>query len=519
MHPSIPRLLAIVSICVAAWRIGTMSASYSATYDEPAHIGIGLEWWDRGSYTYEQQHPPLARVSAAFGPYLLGAKAQGRADFWEEGSQALGLGPEHRERLWAARWSGWFWFAVAAIGLCVLGRACLPGQGWLWALVAFCHLPPVLAHASLATTDMPAVAGMVWAVGGSLAFLRLPSAGMALGAGLGAALAVGTKFSNVPFLGLVLLPVLFVHRSRLRDSMFWRYLPLALLVTFVILWSTYRFGTGRVPVLPWGVPLGQLYSGYGELRAHLLHGHPSYLLGEFRQFGWWYYFPVLAAFKMPLAWLAALALNFVWLLRSKGRGNLDLAAINLGALLAFASAMPSVINIGIRHMLPLMPLFTLGAVGLCGALGTRQGGIASWMPRANIALCCLLAAEVWMRRPDYLPWFNLAAGQHPERIAVDSNLDWGQDLYLLESRMSDWKQGPPRVSLFTRDAIGHPGLAALPPVPEMEPTPGIHVISKTLLEMECARRKAYCWLHGKRPVETIGSTLLVYSIGDVPLPQ
>src|SRR5216683_7341492 len=48
---------------------------FSHTFDEPAHIAAGMELLDRGTFTYEQQHPPLARLAVAVGPYLLGARS------------------------------------------------------------------------------------------------------------------------------------------------------------------------------------------------------------------------------------------------------------------------------------------------------------------------------------------------------------------------------------------------------------------------------------------------------------
>src|SRR5437868_6554409 len=56
--------------------IGTYSV-FSHTYDEPTHIAAGMELLDRGAFTYKQQHPPLARLAVAIGPYLLGARSPG----------------------------------------------------------------------------------------------------------------------------------------------------------------------------------------------------------------------------------------------------------------------------------------------------------------------------------------------------------------------------------------------------------------------------------------------------------
>src|SRR5262249_44340578 len=38
--------------------------------------------------------------------------------------------------------------------------------------------------------------------------------------------------------------------------------------------------------------------------------------------------------------------------------------------------------------------------------------------------------------PDYLAWFNGLAGRHPDRVLLDSNLDWGQDLYRLRDALA-----------------------------------------------------------------------------------
>src|SRR5271168_2199305 len=62
-------LIILMSLFLAAstWRV------YSHTWDEPEHLAAGLELLDRGRYEYDIEHPPLARVLIAMGPYLAGA--------------------------------------------------------------------------------------------------------------------------------------------------------------------------------------------------------------------------------------------------------------------------------------------------------------------------------------------------------------------------------------------------------------------------------------------------------------
>ena len=67
-------LIVLVLIGLGAGRIIDTYKVFSQTNDEPPHIACGLEWIELGSYNYEPQHPPLARVAVALGPYLDGAR-------------------------------------------------------------------------------------------------------------------------------------------------------------------------------------------------------------------------------------------------------------------------------------------------------------------------------------------------------------------------------------------------------------------------------------------------------------
>src|SRR3954469_7006970 len=68
------RAIALAAVLLASVRIVATYNVFSHTMDEPAHIGAGMEWLDKKTYTWESQPPPLARVAAALGPYLLGSR-------------------------------------------------------------------------------------------------------------------------------------------------------------------------------------------------------------------------------------------------------------------------------------------------------------------------------------------------------------------------------------------------------------------------------------------------------------
>jgi hypothetical protein len=51
-----------------------------------------------------------------------------------------------------------------------------------------------------------------------------------------------------------------------------------------------------------------------------------------------------------------------------------------------------------------------------------------------------------LQHPNYLAYFNELVGDKPEKIIVDSNLDWGQDTLRLARRL---KQRGTQVNYFT----------------------------------------------------------------------
>src|SRR5689334_18512467 len=58
---------------------------FAPTFDEPAHIAAGMQLVDKGEFTYEPLHPPLARIAVALGPYAAGFRSQNGGDMWIEG--------------------------------------------------------------------------------------------------------------------------------------------------------------------------------------------------------------------------------------------------------------------------------------------------------------------------------------------------------------------------------------------------------------------------------------------------
>src|SRR5262249_32425150 len=152
---------------------------------------------------------------------------------------------------------------------------------------------------------------------------------------------------------------------------------------------------------------------------------PGYLLGEVSRNGFLEYFPVIFAVKTPLPVLILLIVSIpLWVIRRTRMPGLFML---VPVIVYFASAVSSRMNIGVRHILPIYPfLFVL--LGGSAAFFWNRGG--AWAKRGLIVLA---AWQVWSSAaiyPDYLTFFSELAGgpKNGHRVALDSNLDWGQDL-------------------------------------------------------------------------------------------
>lgn len=135
--------------------------------------------------------------------------------------------------------------------------------------------------------------------------------------------------------------------------------------------------------------------------------------------GWWHYYPVALAVKVPLAVGLLLVARLAFGPRQALRGaNLLLTAL---PLLFLALAMvASKRNYGVRYLLPMAPVAIVWLAAL--ATGPRAVRALAWLGASGLALATFAA------HPHHLSYFNhLAGGTWGGRFVLsDSNLDWGQ---------------------------------------------------------------------------------------------
>lgn len=407
----------VALLVIATARIVATYPVFNDTVDESWHIGCGMEWLSGRAYDCNPEHPPLARGMMALGPYLAGARYNGDPRGAVAGRAVLNHGGDFDRMLALARMGilPFFWLAVLTVYLWT--RRALGEPAAFFATLCFTMFPSILAHAGLATTDMPAVGSIGAAFLAMLVWLETPGWKRALPFAAALALAVLSKFTSLAFLPAATLCFLVWVRPSLKRPL--RSVALVAVCAALLIWAGYRFHFNHVPA-------PGLWQGIRDVISHNDTGHPGYLLGQFGTRGWWYYYPVAMAVKTPLALLALIAAGIVACCKRRVFAPLAFA---LGILL-FAAAF-SHINLGIRHILPAY-------IGLCVAAGAGAAWMWSAGQAPRVIACALL---LWLivasarSHPDYLAYFNELAGQYPENILVDSDLDWGQDMKRLAARM------------------------------------------------------------------------------------
>lgn len=536
------RLAAVVLLLVLFAQTMTHARQASITFDEGPHLAVGYTTLRTGDLRLQPVHipPPVANVLAA-APLMPRSDLPDPRDVsgWEIASLSAVTDavvwryPHPRGMAVASRLP--IIFMTLLLGAIVTRWAADlfgPGAG-LVALALLAFDPNVVAHGSLVTTDM---AITLW--GTAVLFLtyralRRPGWGRWAGVGIALGLALATKVS-----ALALLPVLVALWLVGLGGRSWRRRLLltggVLGLAFLVLWAAYGFEVRSLPGFPLPLPAAAHIEIYRSLQTHYQLGHPSFLMGQNAEHGWWFYFPVAFLLKTPLPvlilLLGTLVLGGVRLARSRGSewraALLRWGPLALYPLLYVASSLFSSVNIGYRHLLPLLPLLYVAIASLAVPVWERRYDL---FPAVLMALLGWHAVGTVRVAPDYLAYFNVLA-EGPTggyRYLVDSNLDWGQNLWQLRDWMDVNEVERVYYAHYTPARPAVYGIEAdfLPPDPRavafapLDPEPGVYAIGATVLQGPYAPDvNTYAWFRTHEPVARLGHALFVYRVAPRPEP-
>ncbi len=501
----------------------------SATFDEAVHLHSGYAALTRRDYRFDRANPPAGRMWAALGllplrPNLpVATSAWATGDEWTTGQEFLYHNRVSAEALLArGRWMTALLSALVGLVVYLWGRAWLGAWPGVGALALYTADPNILAHGSVVTLDTAAMAGVMLTLWLLRRWFDRPVAWLALATGVAAGLALGTKFSALIIGPMSLVLFLAAWRQRPPGRVILRGVALAAAAGLVALAVIYR---GHLDLYLKGLEIVRV-----ETRGAT---HPLFIHGAWTAVAPWYTALLALVLKTPVPTLILAALGAARsVFRREDRRYL---AWLLPAVVFCAGVSMSNMQMGLRYLLPILPLLhLLAARGLKALFVTRSSvgsGIAAPYSQvkatAGIALLVWLAVTSARAHPNYLTYYHEFAGgaSRGHEWLVDSNYDWGQDLGRLAQQ---WRSaGNPDLSLVyygmadgehfglrRRDLIPTVGME-LPDgndVPRSGPM-WLAISASSLQGLDLSDHNLFAWARARRPLARAGYTIFVYDVG------
>jgi hypothetical protein len=477
------KIILATLLIIHALLLGYGALVHCPSFDESAHLPAGLSVWSLRRFDVYPHNPPLVRIVAALPTVLAGYQFDwrnlersplARPEFLL-GSQFVDANGQRSFWLYTfARW--------ACIPFCLLGGyICFrwandlagPASGLL-ACAAWCFCPNILGHGQAITPDVPAAALCLTAGYAFWHWLKAGTWPSALGTGavLGTAwlakftallmepalilawLAAPKRPKLIQLAAIVVTAVYVVNAGFMFQKSFQ---PLGRIGFHSRILSGQVFGhgdqsqgqnrfaeswLGYVPV-----PLPEDYvKGIDLQKRDFELGYQSYLAGEWKHGGWWYYYLYALAVKTPVGTLA------IWILAAvfaffRGPPWREQAALLIPSGLIFAVVSSETgFNHHFRYVLPAIPFLFVWSSQM-----VARG--RPWLMAAAWIAMTFSAAESLRVFPHSMSFFNVLVGgptNGPKHL-LDSNLSWGQDLFFLRDWLGEHSEAKPLYMVYFGD--------------------------------------------------------------------
>lgn len=516
-----------------------------------------MEWLDKGTFKLEPLHPPLARIAAAIGPYLAGARLPKIAETLEEGSKSYNIYPAGNEILFTdGRYArnltlarlGEMPFLLLGVFLVYVWARELYGE-WaaMLAVLLYTTLPTVLAFAGIAYVDYALSVLLPCTVFLFVRWLEKPGERSGSLLGVAGGLMVLSNLSSLlfaPVCGLPILGCFLWKRDRRFGEPLRRYLLTALIaiaVAGVTIWAGYRFSVARlsqsfekpaedVALLPAAVrPLGNavlrldppipapdFFRGILDSWMQNKKSLPSYALGEVRRGGFWYFYFLDLGLKTPLPFLMLALIGLGFSLRGETSWQNSAPALAVIAILLVSMFVK--VDFGIRHVLFLYIFLTVLAAGGAVHLWRLRTPRPLLGPACVVVLLALQVGSSLVTHPDYLSYFNVLAGKSPENLLLfGCDLDCGQDVGQLVKTVRARGITDMTIQVWTSADLTRVDLPKFETLSPGKRATGWVAISLLYLRSgdglwRGTNVDAYRWLNSYQPVERIGRTIRLYRI-------
>lgn len=473
----------LTHVALLAW-IGYCS---SPAKDEVGHLPAGIYIWQMGRFDLYPVNPPLVRAISALPVLFCSPKTNWDYFTGEPGSRPEWVTGQIFIQCNGGERASWFFtlarwacipFSVLGGYICYRWASELYGQ-WsgLTAVILWSFCPNVLAWGATICPDTAAAALGMTAHYGFWRWLKTANWTKAVVVGILLGFVQLTKmtwiilFAAWPLIwllwnwppigrgelrqvaqlaviiavGIIVLNVGYLFDGTLKMLGDYTFSSRALAGPQSVVDHAYggnKFAGTWLGLLP--LPLPEAYvTGIDLQKLDFEAGKPSYLFGQWRNYGWWYYYLVCAALKVPMGtWLLGfLAIGMTISSRTnriqeakahsvawRDEGMLLLPAMMVFILVSSETGFSRYF----RYVLPCFPF-----VYVWMSKVARVGRL-KWLMAPALAWSVMSSLLVY---PHSMSYFNELAGGPTggHRFLLDANVDWGQDLLYLKR----WLHGHP----------------------------------------------------------------------------
>jgi len=549
--------LAILSVHVAF--LAYAATVHSPVSTETERLAAGLSHLDLGAFGLYRVNPPLVRTVAAVPVALARPHLDWRlydANPRRRSEYAVGaaFSWDNRRRLQdfvvVARWACIPFSVVGAIVCFSWANSLYGSASGVVSSALWCFSPMIIGHGHLLTPDVGAAALGAAAAYTFWMWLRDPCWSRAFFAGVVLGLAELTKLTLVVFFGL--WPILWIiwrlsHRPREMRCAEATCSPQGLQLCMLLFLALYclnagylfdgtcralkdyhfgsemlrgeragarsgdsenRFADTWLADVPVPFPKHYVY-GIDQQRQDFEGNASSYLRGEWRSSGWWYYYLYALLVKVPLGYwgIAVLAATHRLLDRQAGawRDECMLVVPSLAILVLVSSQ--TGFNHHARYVLPVLPFAFIWTASIARATKLERRTVSIGLP---FLLLWAIGSSLWAF-PHSLSYFNELAGgpRNGPAHLLNSNIDWGQDFLYLKRWTTTHTTSQLRYAALAGGCAAIRDDVAVSREPPLEPLPGCYALSVNEIH---SRSKQYRHFLGREPVAMAGYSIYIYDI-------
>lgn len=530
--------VAVLCLLVLFAQMALASLRLSLTYDEPIYTAVGYTALTTGDMHWHGVigHPPLLNMLTAW-PLLLESVRPDATVLPTWGTDdSLGFSRvlltqfDSLDRVTLVTRLPVMWLTLLLAALVYRWARHVGGaSAGLLALIAFAFNPNVVAHGQLNTTDMGVTAFAFVASYALARYLRRPGLRWYLGAGLGLGATLASKSSGLFLIGtfpLVMALFWLMEPGRTWRSVGkWALKLMGLMwIAGMVLWASYLFELQPLTQGGFPVPATSFWKGLLYQRSNVSVGQTTFLAGRLVSGGHWFYFPFTLLVKTPLPILIGLLVSLVLAVRGGVGPRWCSIPTVVTPLVYLLISMMVALNIGHRHLLPMLPFLSL-FVGQ--VVGDKWVEARPWPRLIWGSLTLWLILGTLRVFPDYLAYFNELVGgpDNGYHYLADSSVDWGQGLKELKRYLDSEGIEAVRLAAFSSldPSLYGLGFEPLPPTAgapitltaAFNPPPGLYAISVVPLQgLWLLDPDTYDWFRHRQPVAQVAH---VYRIYDVPL--